>query len=47
MKFNDKIAVVGATGAVGEVMLSILADRGHKAENVTPLACERSVGKEV
>ena len=47
MKFNDKIAVVGATGAVGEVMLSILADRGHKAENVTPLASERSVGKEV
>ena len=47
MKLNDKIAVVGATGAVGEVMLSILADRGHKAENVTPLASERSAGKEV
>jgi aspartate-semialdehyde dehydrogenase len=28
-------------------MLSILADRGHKAENVTPLASERSAGKEV
>ncbi len=47
MKLNDKIAVVGATGAVGEVMLSILADRGHQAENVTALASERSAGKEV
>lgn len=44
---NIKIAVVGATGAVGEVMLSILAERGHTAENVTALASERSAGKEV
>ena len=44
---NPVIAVVGATGAVGEVMLSILAERGHAAENVTPLASERSAGKEV
>ena len=47
MNLNDKIAVVGATGAVGEVMLSILAERGHKPENVTALASERSAGKEV
>jgi aspartate-semialdehyde dehydrogenase len=47
MKNNLKIAVVGATGAVGEVMLSILAERGHAAENVTALASERSAGKQV
>jgi len=47
MTNNIKIAVVGATGAVGEVMLSILAERGHKAENVSALASERSVGKEL
>ena len=47
MKINRKIAVVGATGAVGEVMLSILAERGHAAENVIPLASERSAGMEV
>jgi aspartate-semialdehyde dehydrogenase len=47
MSNNIKIAVVGATGAVGEVMLSILAERGHSAENITALASERSAGKEV
>jgi aspartate-semialdehyde dehydrogenase len=47
MSNNIKIAVVGATGAVGEVMLSILAERGHPAENITALASERSAGKDV
>ena len=41
------IAVVGATGAVGEVMLEILADRKVPAANVFPLASERSLGKQV
>jgi aspartate-semialdehyde dehydrogenase len=41
------IAVVGATGAVGEVMLDILADRMVPAKNVYPLASERSLGKQV
>ena len=41
------IAVVGATGAVGEVMLDILADRKVPAKNVYPLASERSLGKHV
>jgi aspartate-semialdehyde dehydrogenase len=44
---EPKIAVVGATGAVGEVMLSILADRGHAARNVRALASERSAGAPV
>lgn len=41
------IAVVGATGAVGEVMLSILAERGHREDRVTALASERSAGNDV
>jgi aspartate-semialdehyde dehydrogenase len=44
---KPKIAVVGATGAVGEVMLSILADRGHREGDVIALASERSTGRDV
>jgi len=47
MKQKPKIAVVGATGAVGEVMLSILAERGHREDRVTALASERSAGQDV
>lgn len=42
-----KVAVVGATGAVGEVMLSILAERKFPADEVIALASERSAGSEV
>ena len=38
---KTNIAVVGATGAVGEVMLEILADRNVPAKNIFPLASER------
>jgi len=41
------IAVVGATGAVGETMLSILAERQFPVGDVYPLASERSAGKRV
>ncbi|MFK8028054.1 MAG: aspartate-semialdehyde dehydrogenase [Gammaproteobacteria bacterium] len=41
------VAVVGATGAVGEVMLSILAQRNFPVGNVYALASARSVGKPV
>tara|TARA_Y100000590_G_scaffold394130_1_gene472934 strand:- start:1439 stop:2461 length:1023 start_codon:yes stop_codon:yes gene_type:complete len=44
---NVRFAVVGATGAVGEVMLEILSDRGVPSENVFPLASNRSLGKQV
>ena len=44
---NVKFAVVGATGAVGEVMLEILSDRDVPSENVFPLASNRSLGKQV
>ena len=41
------VAVVGATGAVGEVMLEILAERNFPVGKVYALASERSVGKRV
>lgn len=44
-KYN--VAVVGATGAVGEVMLSILAERNFPVDKIYALASERSVGKKV
>ena len=42
-----RVAVVGATGAVGEVMLEILAERGFPVSEVAALASSRSVGREV
>jgi len=47
MNRKPKIAVVGASGAVGEAMLSILAERGHRADRVTALASHRSAGEDV
>ena len=41
------VAVVGATGAVGETMLSILAERKFPVGKVYPLASARSAGKKV
>ncbi|MCI0517689.1 MAG: aspartate-semialdehyde dehydrogenase [Woeseiaceae bacterium] len=41
------VAVVGATGVVGEAMLQILAERKFPVGNVYALASERSIGKEV
>ena len=41
------VAVVGATGAVGETMLSILAERKFPVGKVYALASERSAGKRV
>jgi aspartate-semialdehyde dehydrogenase len=41
------VAVVGATGAVGEVMLEILAQRDFPVGQVYPLASERSAGSKV
>lgn len=42
-----KVAVVGATGAVGTTMLEILAERAFPASEVVALASERSAGKRV
>jgi aspartate-semialdehyde dehydrogenase len=41
------VAVVGATGAVGEAMLEILAERKFPVGEVYALASERSLGKQV
>ena len=41
------IAVVGATGVVGESILEILSERNFPVGNVYALASERSVGKQV
>ena len=42
-----RVAVVGATGAVGHEMLSTLAEREFPADEVVAIASERSVGREV
>jgi aspartate-semialdehyde dehydrogenase len=41
------VAVVGATGLVGEAIISILEERNFPVENIVPLASARSVGREV
>ncbi len=41
------VAVVGATGAVGETMLSILAERDFPIGKLVALASERSAGGEI
>ena len=41
------MAVVGATGAVGEELLSLLASRAFPARSVRAFASERSAGREV
>ena len=47
MRREFDVAVVGATGAVGEVMLSILEERDFPVGNVYPLASGRSQGKTI
>ncbi|MGB7841269.1 MAG: aspartate-semialdehyde dehydrogenase [Salinimicrobium sp.] len=42
-----KIAVVGATGMVGRVMLQVLAERNFPLTQLLPVASERSVGTKI
>ena len=42
-----KVAVVGATGMVGEVMLKVLAERNFPITDLFLVASERSVGKKL
>jgi aspartate-semialdehyde dehydrogenase len=42
-----RLAVVGATGAVGTVMLAKLRERGFPAREIVPFASERSAGREL
>ena len=42
-----RVAVVGATGAVGSTMLQVMRERGLPADEVVPFASERSAGREI
>ena len=42
-----KIALVGATGMVGNVILQVLAERNFEMTELIPVASERSVGKHI
>jgi aspartate-semialdehyde dehydrogenase len=42
-----KIAVVGVTGMVGQVMLQVLAERNLPITELIPVASEKSVGKQI
>jgi aspartate-semialdehyde dehydrogenase len=44
---RHRVAVVGATGAVGTVMRQKLRERGFPAREVVPFASERSAGREL
>lgn len=42
-----RVAVVGATGMVGEVMIKVLAERNFPITELYPVASEKSVGKDI
>lgn len=42
-----KVAVVGATGMVGQVMLKVLEERNFPVTELIPVASEKSVGKKI
>jgi aspartate-semialdehyde dehydrogenase len=42
-----KVAVVGATGLVGTVMLKVLEERNFPVTDLIPVASEKSVGKKI
>ena len=46
---NDglRVAVIGATGAVGTTMLDILEQRAFPAREIVPFASERSAGRQI
>ena len=44
---SNRVAIVGATGLVGQAILSILEQRSFPVEELIPLASERSVGKSI
>ena len=47
MSDGPRVAVVGATGAVGRIMFEVLAARGFAAGELVPFASERSAGREL
>jgi aspartate-semialdehyde dehydrogenase len=47
MSEGYRVAVVGATGQVGTLMLQLLREREFPAREIVPFASERSVGREL
>jgi aspartate-semialdehyde dehydrogenase len=47
MSGGPRVAVVGATGAVGRIMLEVLAARGFASRELVPFASQRSAGREL
>ncbi len=47
MSEGYRVAVVGATGQVGTLMLQLLRERGFPAREIVAFASERSVGREL
>jgi aspartate-semialdehyde dehydrogenase len=47
MSERYRVAVVGATGQVGTLLLQLLRERGFPAAEIVPFASERSVGREL
>ncbi len=47
MSDGYRVAVVGATGQVGTLMLTLLRERAFPADEIVAFASERSVGKEL
>jgi aspartate-semialdehyde dehydrogenase len=47
MSSGYRVAVVGATGQVGTLMLELLRERSFPAAEIVPFASERSVGREL
>lgn len=44
---SNRVAIVGATGLVGQAILRILEQRSFPVEELIPLASERSIGKSI
>lgn len=42
-----KVAVIGATGMVGEIMLKVLEERNFPVDELIPVASEKSIGKTI
>jgi aspartate-semialdehyde dehydrogenase len=42
-----RVAVVGATGAVGSTILGVMRERGFPADEIVPLASARSAGRRI
>src|SRR3984957_6509147 len=47
MSQGYRVAVIGATGQVGTLMLALLRERDFPAREIVPFASERSAGKEI